>query len=230
MIEQIKNKWGKGAVLFIALIAVVALSGCSNSVAVKTTDQTTGVVKQPVGTDTDKDGIPDNAEVVLGTDPKNTDTDGDGIDDKTDQNPVLVDNIFQKSTGANDFSIQSILVENNVDAITQKGTSDHLEVFLKSNSKVTITDFSIYYEYNDLVDNTKQSYEMSLTGFVLNAGETKSVHLDTGDLPGHFRTNPNSSYYQSQNAKDVKVIISATGHQAQESSVKKDKGGAETAD
>ncbi len=42
--------------------------------------------KLPVGgmsnTDTDKDGIPDDIEEVLGTDPKKADTDGDGHNDK----------------------------------------------------------------------------------------------------------------------------------------------------
>ncbi len=235
MSKQIKKNWGKGAILLTMLIAIVALSGCTNSVPTKKTSQKstaqTGAVKnQPAGTDTDQDGIPDNAEVVLGTDPQNSDTDGDGINDKADKNPTLIDKPFVKSTGANDFSIEKILVENNVDPSTNKGAPDHLEVFLKNNSQQVIKDFSIYYEYNDLVDKSKQSYEMPLTGFVLDAGQTKSANIDISGKPGHFRANPNSSYYQSINPKNIKVVVSAPGHQAQEASVKKDKGGAETAD
>jgi len=56
------------------------------------------------------------------------------------------------------------------------------------------------------------------------------VHIDISSKQGHFRANPNSSYYQSINPKDLTVIVSADGYQAQEMSVKKDKGGAETAD
>ena len=193
--------------------------------------QTTGVNKSLTSkVDSDKDGIPDNAEVVLGTDPRNPDTDGDGINDKADKNPTLVDKPFIKSTGANDFSIEKVLVENNVDPSTNKGVPDHLEVFLKNKGEKAIKNFSIYYEYNDLVNNSKQSYEMPLTGFVLKPGETKSVNIDTSGKPGHFRANPNSSYYQSINPKKIKVVVSAPGYQAQELSVKKDKGGAETVD
>lgn len=235
MIKQIKKNWGKGAILFVILTAVVALTGCSNSTTVKNTgtqptNNSTKTANQPAGADFDKDGIPDNAEVVLGTDPQNADTDGDGINDKADKNPTLVDRPFVKSTGANDFSIEKILVENNVDPVTNKAVSDHLEVFLKNSSQKAIKDFSIYYEYNDLVNNSKQSYEIPLSGFTLKPGETKSVNIDTSGKPGHFRANPNSSYYQSINPKEVKVIVSATGHQAQEMTVKKNKGGAETAD
>ena len=193
--------------------------------------QTTGTNKSLTSkVDSDKDGIPNNAEVILGTDPQNPDTDGDGINDKADKNPTWVDKPFIKSTGANNFSIEKVLVENNVDPITHKGVADHLEVFLKNKGKKVIKNFSIYYEYTDLVNNSKQSYEIPLTGFVLKPGETKSVNIDTSGKPGHFRANPNSSYYRSINPKKVKVIVSAPGHQAQELSVKKDKGGAETAD
>ena len=247
MSKQIKKNWGKGAILLTTLITIVVLSGCSNSASTTKTSKksitqtgvakntgavkNTGVAKKrPAGTDTDKDGIPDNAEVVLGTDPKNPDTDGDGMNDKEDKNPTLVDKSFIKSTGVNDFSIEKVLVENNVDPVTNKSVIDHLEVFLKNKGQKAIKDLSIYYEYNDLVDKSKQSYEMPLNGFVLNPGETKSVHIDISGKPGHFRANPSSSYYQSINPKEVKIIVSATGHQAQEASVKKDKGGAETAD
>jgi hypothetical protein len=38
--------------------------------------------------DTDKDGLPDAEEVLLGTDPKNPDSDGDGAPDDQDTNPL----------------------------------------------------------------------------------------------------------------------------------------------
>lgn len=221
-------------IIIVAFIVFNANNNASNNSSLKskqTTDVSNASNKaQTSKVDTDKDGIPDNAEVVLGTDPQNPDTDGDGINDKADKNPTLVDKPFVKSSGANDFSIEKILVENNVDPSTNKAAPDHLEVFLKNKGQKAIKNFSIYYEYIDLVDNSKQSYEMPLTGFVLDAGQTKSVNIDTSGKPGHFRANPNSSYYQSIDAKSVKVIVSATGHQAQEMNVKKDKGGAETAD
>ncbi len=235
MNEQIKKHFKTGAFLSVMLIAAAALSGCGDNSSVKNTngqpaDKTTKTASQPAGVDTDKDGIPDNAEVVLGTDPQNPDTDGDGINDKADNNPTLVDQPWQKSAGADDFAIQNVLVENNIDEATQKAAPDHLEIILKNNSAQAISDFKVYYEFTDLQNNYQESYELPLTGFVLDANQTKSVHIDIGGQAGHFRANPNSSYYQNQDAKDVKVIVSAPGHLAQEMTIKKDKGGAETAD
>jgi hypothetical protein len=40
--------------------------------------------------DRDSDGIPDNAEVIMGTDPLNADSDGDGIMDIDDSKPTEV--------------------------------------------------------------------------------------------------------------------------------------------
>jgi len=225
-----------GGILVILVVVSVVFNTKNTQKTSKLNNQQTTNLNSPSkqqqasGADTDKDGIPDNAEIALGTDPQNADTDGDGINDKADKTPTLVDKPFVKSTGANDFSIEKVLVENNVDPATNKGVPDHLEVLLQNNSQQAIKDFSIYYEYNDLVDNSKQSYEMSLSGFVLKPGETKSANIDISGKSGHFRANPNSSYYQSINPKEVKVVVSATGHQAQEVTVKKDKGGAETAD
>jgi len=227
----------KNMALMLSLGAVMVLAvGCSsqsvsstNNSSINTTTDT-GKVSDNTTVDTDKDGIPDSAEVVLDTDPQNPDTDGDGTDDKTDKNPTQFDGTYQQSTGENGFVIQNVLVENNVDEATKKSAPDHLEIILQSKSVNTIKDFSVFYEFVDQVDGSKQSYMLPLTGFVLDAGETKSIHIDTTGLSGHFRANPNSSYYQSANAKDVKVIVSAAGYAAQEMSVQKDKGGAEMAD
>lgn len=235
MSKQINEHLKTGIFLSIVLIAIVALSGCANNASVKSNSQpavskTAKTVSPPAGIDTDKDGIPDNAELVLGTDPANPDTDGDGINDKADNNPTLVDQPFEKSVGANDFSIQNVLVENNIDETTKQAAPDHLEIILKNNSALAINDFKVYYEFTDLKNNTVESYELLLSGFTLDANQTKSVHIDVSGQAGHFRANPNSSYYQNQDAKTVKVIVSAPGHEAQEMTVKKDEGGAETAD
>ena len=78
--------------------------------------------------------------------------------------------------------------------------------------------------------NQFQSYILPLNGFVLSAGEEKSVHIDTSGENGHYRANPNSFYYLSTNEMDVKVIVNAIDHQAQTTAIKKDAGGAELAD
>ena len=220
----------------LALLLVIGtLTGCTTtstkntnaSISVKT-PATQNAARNTI--DTDKDGLPDNAEIVLGTDPQNRDSDGDGIDDKTDKNPVKLDTAFVKSTGENGFKINSILVENNVNEATGKDASDHLEIFLQNMTAKDISDFSVYYEYKDQVDGSIQSYKLVANGFVLPANATKSIHIDISGKSGHFRANPNSSYYQNINPKDVTVIVSAKEYQAQELMVKKDKGGSEMAD
>ena len=54
--------------------------------------------------DSDSDGIPDNLEVALGTDPNNRDTDADGYDDKTEISSGF------KPKGNDKFVIDSTLV------------------------------------------------------------------------------------------------------------------------
>lgn len=230
-------KENKGIVIIVAIVAiigfvVISTTTNSNKKTGSVAQNTQNPVAQKVvpGIDTDKDGIPDNAEVVLGTDPQNPDTDGDGANDKVDKNPTLVDGVFKKSTGAKGFIIKSILVENNVDETTKKGAPDHLEILLKNIANKPISNFTVFYKIVDQTNGATQSYELPLTGFVLPAGKEAPVHIDISGKQGHFRANPNNSYYQSINPKDVTVVVSADGYKAQEMSVKKDKGGAETAD
>lgn len=220
----------------------------------QTVDQNTLTQNTDAQKDSDGDGLPDNAEVLLGTDPLNPDTNGNGINDKDDPDPINAGAPVEQATTANpetttkptatdtatkptpppaianDFGVTSVLVENNVDPATGKDASDHLEIFLASKSTTDITDLSLHYTITDLVTKATQSYTVPLTGFVLKAGQTQSVHVDTSGEAGHFRANPNSLYYQSQNEMKVDVSISALGHATQTGTVTKDKGGAELAD
>lgn len=217
-------------ILFVLIIiGSLALTGCSTTQSNKdATQQNT----QPTtaSLDSDKDGVPDNAEKVLRTDPLNPDTDGDGINDKEDKTPVNVDIPITESTGPSDFTIKEVLVENNYDSVLKRDVSDHLEILLVNKGTSDITDFQAYYVITDQKTNINQSYLISLTGFVLKAGEEKSVHIDISGVDGHFRANPNSLYYQSANGLNVDVLINAKGHQAQKATVKKDAGKPETAD
>lgn len=249
-----------GGIIVVGVIGLLIFSsGDTTSKQVENSNSETPVVatteKNTTDVDTDGDGLPDNAEVLLGTDPQNPDTNGNGVNDKLDPNPtqaevpVSTPEPVKTNTEtapiktesptpapkpapveADDFRITSVLVENNVNPATGKDASDHLEIFLKSSAKSDIAGFSLYYTITDLVTKATQSYTVPLTGFTLKAGETKSVHVDTTGEAGHFRANPNSLYYQSQNEMRVDVVISASGHKSQTGTVTKDKGGAEEAD
>lgn len=242
-----------GSVVIVGILGVVLFSSNSKpSTQATNSNQTAPAVATTQNSsdiDSDGDGLPDNAEVLLGTDPQNPDTNGNGINDKDDPDPInstpppaVVEETPKTSetpkTDAptpapvqlNDFSVSSVLVENNVNPATGKDAADHLEIFLKSTGKSDITNMSLYYTITDLVTNATQSYTVPLTGFVLKPGETKSAHIDTTTGVDHFRANPNSLYYQSQNEMRVDVSISAPGHKTQTGTVLKDKGGAELAD
>ena len=231
----------KKILMIMLVVGIIALAGCSSNTNTKTVptqntqsaQATNNNVKNTnvaSGTDTDKDGIPDNAETVLGTNPSNPDTDGDGISDKEDKNSVNIDTEFVKTTGPKGFIIKEILVENNYDPIAKKDADDHLEIFLKNTGSSDITNMQVFYSITDLVTNKKQSYIVPLTGFSLKAGSTESVHIDSKQGANHFKDNPNSIYHTSMNKLRFDVIINAQGYEAQEGTVKKDAGGKETAD
>jgi len=222
------------------LIGIVFLAGCITQSAEKNNSggSVGGLASGNVaysadaGTaiDSDKDGLPDNVEKVLGTDPLNADTDGDGINDKEDKTPINVDSIITESSGVSDFSIKEVDLENNFDPLAGKPVSDHLEIILSNTGRQDISDFVVLYNITDLKTNQEQSYLLPLKGFVLGAGRNESVHIDLSGLPGHFRANPNGLYYTSINALKIHVLVNAQGHQGQRAEKNKDAGGAELVD
>jgi len=180
--------------------------------------------------DPDHDWIPTNAEKILWTDPLNSDTDGDWINDKADKNPTFADN-FIPSKWKDWLKIDKILVENNVDPITKKITSDHLEVFATNTTNSLISDLTLYYKD---IDNSgavaPQAYIIHLTGLTLQPNKETSIHVDLSWKPGHFRANPNSMYYLDKNGQTFEVTLNAKWFNAVTKTVKKDPGGAELAD
>ncbi|WP_292466191.1 hypothetical protein [Methanolobus sp.] len=212
-------------------MSIVAISGCTSSTSpdsapVANNEQNS--INQNV--DSDGDGIPDNAEGLLGTDPLNPDTDGDGIYDKEDSNPNLVYTIPEALSGPKGFAIKEVLVENNYDEIAKKDASDHLEISLENLADTEINNFTVYYTITDINASAKQSYELPLDGFNLQLGETKAVHIDIEQGLNHYRANPNSLYYKSMNELEFNVMVSTPAYQSQTSSVIKDAGGEELAD
>lgn len=182
------------------------------------------------GPDTDGDGVPNNAEVLLGTDPLNPDTDGDGINDLKDKNPTqLADPIVQSGKPA-PFKIKEALVENNFDYKHNKAAPDHLELAISNPTQTMLKGFSLYYSIKDEGTGVTQSFYLPLTGLEVPANGTARVHLDQTKAPNHYRADPNSIYYTSANAKDVMFEVKLDGAMPVKVKVHKDKGGAETAD
>ncbi len=182
------------------------------------------------GLDTDGDGIPDTAEALLGTDPLNADTDGDKLNDLEDDNPTFLADPFAKDGAPAPFSIVEALVEDNYDFAAKKDAPDHFELLVKNLSASDLKGFSIYYTIDDTEAGTREAYLVRLDGFAVPAIGEARVHLDDGSLPGHFRANPNGSYYQSPNAKEITFELATDGFAPVTTQVAKDKGGAEAAD
>jgi len=180
--------------------------------------------------DADKDGVPDVAEVTLGTDPNNPDTDGDGVADLQDKDPVFSENPIKNDGIQQGFKIVEALVENNVDAITKKDVNDHLEVALQNLSGKDLTGFEVYYMITDPTSNKKEGYYKKLSSFVLKSGEKKSINFDNGVGDGHFSENPNSIYRTNNDAKVIDIFVNTAGYKMENIQINKDPGGAEKAD
>ena len=213
-------------VVLVAVIAATVLGGWSRSAwAAGTMEQ--GPAASASGQDTDGDTLPDNAERLLGTDPGRVDTDGDGIPDAEDDRPTSLANPIEESAVQVGFSIDSILVENNVNP-SGGDAPDHLELQVTNTTSETLTSFDMFYRITDTSTGDQQSYYQQLPGFELRAGETRHVHVDNGTGTDHFAVNPNSLYYTSANQLDVAVTLHAPGWAPQTADVKKDAGDAET--
>ena len=212
--------------LGVLVIMAIGVSGCGSGGQ----NQTPTASPTSGNTDSDRDGIPDSAEKVLGTDPLNADTDGDGINDLQDNNPTLVDIQFHPSSGPVGFNITNILAQNNYDPVAKHDAPDHLEIELQNTAGINITDLTTYYIITNPKTNQKESYLVPLTGLVLNAGATKSIHFDQRSGVDHFRANPNGMYYTSVDELLFSVTISANGYQAQNAEVTRDAGTVEVPD
>lgn len=180
--------------------------------------------------DSDGDGVPDTAEVLLGTDPMVADTDGDGQNDLADAEPAFMANPIDMTGAAAPFVIKEALVENNYDYAAKKDTTDHLEMLVTNSGNTDLTGFSIYYTMKDADTGKVEGTFRKLDGFSVPAGGEARIHFDDGTLPGHSRANPNSIYITSQAAKTISVVLKAEGFAPVTVDIAKDKGGAEAAD
>ena len=128
------------------------------------------------------------------------------------------------------MTIQSVLVENNVDA-NGKTTSDHLEIAITNTGATQLRGFEIFYTFTDPTTAISESYYTKLPDtFTIAAGATRIAHFDNTGAVDHSPVNDYSLYYTDTNALDVSVVVSAADAAVQTAIVQKDAGGAETAD
>jgi hypothetical protein len=185
--------------------------------------------------DTDNDGIPDIAEVLLSTDPLIADTDGDGLNDKDDPKPLEFANPIASSGRPASLEIVSAKVEDNFNPKTKKDVSDHLEIDIKNNGPADLTGLSVFLTITDADGKTENMFR-NLSGFMVKAEATSTLHFDADGTPDftaatdRFRANVNSILYTLPSAKTLELTIAATGEMPVTIAIKKDEGGAEKAD
>ncbi len=140
------------------------------------------------------------------------------------------DNPIVNSSTVEALKVDSVLVENNVDA-SGKPVSDHLEVALSNTGSTELSGFEVFYTFTDPTDNITESYYTKLPdSFTIPPGGQRIAHFDNTGAPDHFPVNEFSLYSSSTNALDVTVMVSAQGAAPVTASVQKDAGGQETAD
>ncbi len=143
--------------------------------------------------------------------------------------PVSSNPIVNTST-VQAFTIDSVLVENNVDAAGNTA-DDHLEVVVTNTSSSELAGFEVYYTFDDPTAQISESYFAKLPdSFTIAPGATRVIHFDNSGAPDHFAVSDFSLYATSANALDVTVFVSATDAAPQTATVQKDAGGTETAD
>ena len=140
------------------------------------------------------------------------------------------DNPITNTSTTQALRIDSVLVENNVDA-KGKATDDHLEIALTNTGSTVLTGVEVFYTFTDPTANLSESYYTKLPdAFSIPAGASRVVHFDNTGAPDHFPSNDFSLYKTSVNKLDVEIIVSAQGAAVQTVKLAKDAGGAETPD
>lgn len=146
--------------------------------------------------------------------------------------PVLpvTSNPIDNTATAQDLKIDSVLVENNVDA-SGAAADDHLEIAVTNTGSAELGGFEVFYTFADPTAGTSDSYYTKLPDtFTVAAGASRTIHFDNTGAPDHFPVNEFSIYATSLDALDVTVEVSAHGAAPQTATVQKDAGGEETSD
>lgn len=144
--------------------------------------------------------------------------------------PAETNPILNNST-ADGLTIDSVLVENNVDSETGKTADDHLEMALSNTSTTTLTNIEIFYTFTNPRSGLTESYFTKLPStFSIPPGGTRIAHFDDSGRPDHFAVNKFSLYYTDIEQLNVTVTVSAPNFKIQTTDLTKDAGGAEAAD
>ncbi len=139
-------------------------------------------------------------------------------------------NPIKNSSTTQALTIDSILVENNVDA-SGTAVDDHLEIAITNSGNAELAAFEAYYTITDPKTSDSEAYYAELPrSFTVAPGTSRVIHFDDTGAADHFPVNPYSLYYTDANALDVTVEVSAADSAPQTLTVAKDAGGAEEAD
>lgn len=142
----------------------------------------------------------------------------------------VADNPINNTSTVEALTIDSVLVENNVDA-SGNAADDHLEIAVTNSGSAELAGVEVYYTFTDPTVGSSENYYTKLPdSFTIPAGGTRTVHFDNSGAPDHFPVNEFSLYATSLNALDVTVEVSAVGAAPQTATLQKDAGGEETAD
>lgn len=180
--------------------------------------------------DGDGDGIPDQAEVLLKTDPMVADTDGDGKSDKEDDKPLAMANPITREGTADGLAFKSGKVEDNFDPAINKDAADHLELEIQNIGSAPVQGADFFITIADDTTGETETYYRPLKGVAIPSGETRIIHFDEGGSPDftaaadHFRSNPHSILYTNPNAKTVTVEMAAAGSAPVTITIAKDAG------
>ncbi len=195
----------------VLAVAGLALAGCGGSSSKGTATAT------PASTSTPADAGATGSTAAGGT----------GVADTSQVLPVT-DNPITNASTVEALTIDSILVENNVDPATGADAGDHLEIALSNTGSAELSAFEVYYTFADPTASISESYYAQLPdSFTIPAGGTRVAHFDDTDAADHFPVNKFSLYYTSTNALDISVTVSASDAAVQTATVVKDVGGAE---
>lgn len=143
----------------------------------------------------------------------------------------VADNPIHNTSTVDALKIDSVLVENNVDATTGKPVDDHLEIALTNTGSTPLTHFEIFYTFTDQTSHAAEKYYLALPEtFTIAPGGTRTAQLDNSGAPDHFPVSNFSLFKTSRSELAVAVTVSATDARPVTTTVTKGAGGAEQAD